>query len=487
MALGCFVSVGRSLEQAVTRVQLAEELGYESCYVTHIAGREALTVLTHYADHTERIRLGTGVTPIYTRVPANMAQTAATVDEISAGRLNLGLGVSHRPVVEGWFGQTIDKPASEMREYVAIVRAILRGEDPPPGEKWQTGFHLSVEPRPDLPIYIAALSPRMLRLAGEIADGVILWLCNPNYIRDVVVPEVTKGREKAGKGLDGFDIVPAVPSALTDDVGAAYATMRRDLLTYFSLPFYRAMIERSGFAADLETFDAAAAKGDGDAMGAAISDDFLGVLTAIGDEDAVRAGIQRYQDAGATSPCVGRSRARTSRRRCASPRLADNRGGPCCSVRFAAGAGRQRRRRAALALLGLHELLDLGHDRRHLALGDARDEAAEGQQRADPARRGDEPPALAHPLLDRLAREADRVRLAIGPRMLSRTRWNAGCSSSAPFDELGADPAEVGHPDVDAVVPSSRRSELPNASTAAFEAPYGAMTGKTFGIGRARR
>src|SRR5687767_1787071 len=192
MGVGTFVSVGRSLDQAVERVKLAEDLGYESVFVTHISARDSLTVLAHYAAHTSRIRLGTGVTPIYTRVPANMAQTAATVDEISGGRLNLGLGVSHRPVVEGWFGQTIDKPVSEMREYVAIVRAILRGEDPPPGEKWRTGFHLGMEPRPDLPIYVAALSPKMLQLAGEIADGVVLWLCNPNYIRDVVVPEVTR-------------------------------------------------------------------------------------------------------------------------------------------------------------------------------------------------------------------------------------------------------------------------------------------------------
>ncbi|HEX2084917.1 MAG TPA: LLM class flavin-dependent oxidoreductase, partial [Solirubrobacteraceae bacterium] len=138
MALGCFVSVGRSLEQAVARVRLAEELGYEAVYVTHIAGRESLTVLTHYAAHTERVRLGTGVVPIYTRTPATMAQTAATIDELSGGRLNLGVGVSHRPVVEGWHGQTIDKPVSEMREYVGIVRAILRGEEPPAGEKWRT-------------------------------------------------------------------------------------------------------------------------------------------------------------------------------------------------------------------------------------------------------------------------------------------------------------------------------------------------------------
>lgn len=306
MAVGAFVSTGRSIESAVARVRLAESLGYESVYVTHIAGRESLTVLTIYAAATERIRLGTGVVPIYTRTPATMAQTAATIDEFSGGRLTLGLGVSHRPVVEGWHGQTIDKPASEMREYASIVRAILRGEDPPAGEKWDTGFHLvGVEPRPALPIYIAALSPRMLRLAGEIADGVILWLCNPNYIRDVVVPEVTAGRTLAGKPLEGFDIVAAVPSALVADPEQAFAAQRPDLVPYFGLPFYRAMLERSGFGADLEAFDAAAGTGDGSAMAAAVSDEFLSILTAVGDEAGVRAGVQRYLDAGATSPCVG--------------------------------------------------------------------------------------------------------------------------------------------------------------------------------------
>src|SRR4051812_15231958 len=211
MGAGCFVSTGRSLDAAVERVKLAEELGYEAVYVTHIAGREPLTVLTAYALATERIRIGTGVTPIYTRAPASMAQTAVTLDELSGGRLNLGIGVSHRPVVEGWFGQTIDRPVAEMREYAGIVRAIARGEEPPASEKWPTGFRLmGVGARPALRIYIAALSPGMLRLAGEIADGVILWLCNPNYIRDVVVPEVTKGRERAGLGLERFDVVAAV-------------------------------------------------------------------------------------------------------------------------------------------------------------------------------------------------------------------------------------------------------------------------------------
>jgi alkanesulfonate monooxygenase SsuD/methylene tetrahydromethanopterin reductase-like flavin-dependent oxidoreductase (luciferase family) len=305
MALGCFVSSGRSLDQAVERVKLADELGYEAAYVTQIAGRDALTLDTIYALNTSRIRVGTGVVPIYTRTPATMAQQAATIDEASGGRLNLGLGVSHRPVVEGWYGQTIDKPVAEMKEYVTIVRAILRGEDPPPGEKWPTGFRLGMDPRPDLPIYGAALSPGMLRAVGEVCDGVVLWLCNPNYIREVVVPEVTTGRERAGKSLDGFDIVPAVPSAVVEDKTEAFAVMRKDLLTYFSLPFYRAMIDRSGFGTDLEAFDAAAGQGDPEAMGAAISDAFLDHLLAVGDAEGVRAGVARYTDAGATSPCVG--------------------------------------------------------------------------------------------------------------------------------------------------------------------------------------
>ena len=292
------------MDQALERIRLAESLGYESVYVTHLAGRESLTVLTAYAMATERIRVGSGVVPIYSRTPATMAQTAATIDDISAGRFTLGLGVSHRPVVEGWHGQTIDRPAPEMREYLSIVRAILRGEDPPPGEKWRTSFHLAgLHPRPELPIYMAALSPAMLRLAGEIADGVILWLCNPHYIRDVVVPEVTVGRDRAGRTLEGFSIVAAVPGALTDDPGAAYDSMRTELLPYFGLPFYRAMLERSGFGEDIAAYDAAG--GEFDAMRTAISDDFLGVLTAVGDEQAVRAGMARYAEAGAASPCIG--------------------------------------------------------------------------------------------------------------------------------------------------------------------------------------
>ena len=143
----------------------------------------------------------------------------------------------------------------------------------------------------------------MLRLAGEVADGVILWLCNPSYIEQVVAPELAEGARRAGREPGAVDIVAAVPSAVTDDRGPAYEAMRRDLLTYFSLPFYRAMIERSGFAADIEAFDGAG--GDPQAMQSAISDGFLDELTAVGSAEEVRGGVQRYAAAGAGSPCIG--------------------------------------------------------------------------------------------------------------------------------------------------------------------------------------
>jgi alkanesulfonate monooxygenase SsuD/methylene tetrahydromethanopterin reductase-like flavin-dependent oxidoreductase (luciferase family) len=290
LALGSFIGAGKSLDAAYSRVERAEELGYESVYVTHIAARDSITLLTAYAGRTSRVTLGTGVIPIYARSAANMAQSFATLDEVSGGRAIAGFGVSHKPVVEHWYGQSIDKPLVEIREYVEIMRAIWRGESPPASEKFGTAFAFTgYEPlRPDIPVYLAGLSPGMLRLAGEIADGVILWLCNPNYVRDVVVPTVRDGREKAGKPLDGFDIVAAVPSAVTGEPGEVVERMQGELQTYFGLPYYRAMIERSGFDPD-----------------AGPTDDFIRVLAAIGSREEAQASVRAYHEAGATSPCVG--------------------------------------------------------------------------------------------------------------------------------------------------------------------------------------
>ena len=216
--------------------------------------------MTAYALAHERIRVGTGVVPIYTRTPATMAQTAATIDELSGGRLNLGLGVSHRPVVEGWHGQTIDRPVAEMREYVGDRARDPARRGPAGGREVADGLPLAgLDPRPELPIYIAALSPAMLRLAGEIADGVMLWLCNPQL----------HPRRRGPGGARRVASAPARRStastscrrarrALTDDPDVAYAAMRRELIPYFCLPFYRAMIERSGFGEDIAALRRAA-------------------------------------------------------------------------------------------------------------------------------------------------------------------------------------------------------------------------------------
>ena len=304
--IGAFISPGRSLEKTLERVSLADRLGYDAAYTTHIAGRDSMTTLMAYAGASERIRLGTGVVPIFSRTPATMAQSAATIDEYSKGRMVLGLGVSHKITVESWHGQKIDKPVTQMREYAGGVRAILRGEEPPDSERFPTKFaFMGYEARAELPIYIAALSPNMLRLAGEIADGVMLWLCCPSYIRDTVIPAVHAGVEKAGRSSDNFDIVAAVPIALTDDPEAARTTFRQDLIPYASLPFYRAMLESSGFGDEIAAFDAGMAEGDIERAKAGLSDRMLAELAGIGTKDDVHAAVRRYQDAGVTSPCVG--------------------------------------------------------------------------------------------------------------------------------------------------------------------------------------
>jgi alkanesulfonate monooxygenase SsuD/methylene tetrahydromethanopterin reductase-like flavin-dependent oxidoreductase (luciferase family) len=298
MGLGAFIGVGKSLETALQRVEQAERLGYESAYVTDIAARDSVSTLMAYASRSERLLLGTGVMPIYSRTPVTTSRSFATLDEFSGGRAIIGLGVSHRPVVEAWYGQKIESPLREMREYVEIVRAILHNEDPPQGETFGSAFHfMGFEPRPDIPIYIAGLAPGMLRLAGEIADGVVLWLCNPEYIRNTVVPSVAEGRAKAGKSPEGFDIVAAVPSAVTSDPEPAKAQLRSELMPYFSLPFYRKMIDLSGYGDDIAGFDKSGVD--------AISDDFISTLAAIGSADEAIASVRRYADSGATSPCIG--------------------------------------------------------------------------------------------------------------------------------------------------------------------------------------
>jgi alkanesulfonate monooxygenase SsuD/methylene tetrahydromethanopterin reductase-like flavin-dependent oxidoreductase (luciferase family) len=300
MRLSAMMSMAVPYQDIVPHARLAEDLGFDTLVCSHIAGRDSFATLAALATITERIGLASAVAPIYPRSPASMAQAAATVDDISAGRFRLGLGIGHRVTMRDWHGQDIGRPTVEMREYITLVRAMLAGTPPPAGERWATSFvFVGFRPRADIPIWQAALSPAMLRLAGEIADGVVLWACPPQYVRDVVVPHVTAGRSTAGKPIETFQIVASMPAAVGGDRQRVMDGVREELHRYLGLPFYRTMFTAAGFADDLAAYDDAAP--DRSAQKAAISRRLIDSLCAVGGEEDIAAGVDRYQRAGATN------------------------------------------------------------------------------------------------------------------------------------------------------------------------------------------
>ena len=291
--IAVFNPATKTLDQSIARAKLAERLGYESVWVSQLPdARDAALVLAAYAAATERVTIGTGVLPIYTRHPTAMAQMAATLDELSGGRFILGLGVSHKVTVESMWGLHLDSPVEAMREYLTIVRTSLEeGRCGLTGRYFTANWSYSGPRRHDLPIMIAALSPRMLELAGEMADGVVLWMCAPNYIRDHVVPTVKAAREKVGKSLDGFEIVAHVPVCLTTDRGGGQDAFRPTVQRYSNLPFYRKVLDAAGYKSALDEGN--------------INEAMLDDLAGIGDERQVRDAIRRYRDAGLTLPAAG--------------------------------------------------------------------------------------------------------------------------------------------------------------------------------------
>ncbi len=287
----------------VAHAELADHLGYESINCSHISARDSFTTLAGLAAVAGRARLATAVAPIYHRSPASMAQTAATVDDLCGGRFRLGLGTGHRITMSQWHGAQIGRPLAEMREYVSVVRALWSGRAATEGSRWRSQFgFVGFAPRPDIPVYLAALSVGMIRLAAEIADGIVLWACPSSYIRDVVVPEVGAARRAAGRDLAGFDVLAAVPAAATDDVAAAAAGVREELHRYFGLPFYRAMFTTAGYGTDVAAYDTAA--GDRGAQLGAISDRFVFDVCAIGDSPTVSKVLDRYRLAGVSNPMI---------------------------------------------------------------------------------------------------------------------------------------------------------------------------------------
>ena len=252
-------------------------------------------VLAAYAAATTRVGLGNGVVPVYPRHPVAMAQSALTLNEVSGGRFRLGIGVSHKTSMEAMLGLRLVEPLAVMREYVAVLRGALGAGSEFEGRHYRVRWAMAVPTRPPAPpIYLAALSVKMLELAGEIADGVVLWVCPPAYVRDVAVPALERGRRRAGKPLAGFEVVAAVPLAVTDARAAAMAAFRAELKRYLEQPFYRAMMQAAGLGDGVTAFD----------RGGEAPESLADALGGIGDARAARAYVEAYRKAGVTLPAV---------------------------------------------------------------------------------------------------------------------------------------------------------------------------------------
>jgi len=264
-------------------------------WVTHGLGRDSFVVLAAYAAATTRVGLGNGVVPIYPRHPVAMAQAASTLNEVSRGRFRLGIGVSHKSAMEAMLGLSLVEPLAIMREYVAVLRGALGAGSEFAGRHYRVRWSLALPNRPPAPpIYLAALSVKMCELAGEIADGAVLWLCPPAYVRDVAVPAIERGRRRAGKPLAGFEIVAAVPLAVSDDRAAAMTAFRAELKRYVEQPFYRAMMQAAGLGDGVAAFDRTGE----------VPETLAEALGGIGDALAARAYVEAYRKAGVTLPAV---------------------------------------------------------------------------------------------------------------------------------------------------------------------------------------
>jgi alkanesulfonate monooxygenase SsuD/methylene tetrahydromethanopterin reductase-like flavin-dependent oxidoreductase (luciferase family) len=295
MTVAAYLNPGAELGTAVELARAAERLGYDSLWVTHGLGRDSFLVLAAYGAATSRIGLGNGVVPIYPRHPVAMAQAALTLNEVTAHRFRLGIGVSHAASMEDMLGLRVVEPLTAMREYVAVLRGALGEGSDFSGRHYRARWAMAVPRRPPAPpIYLAALSAKMLELAGEIADGVILWLCPPEYVRTVALPAIERGRRRANQPLAGFVIVSAVPLAVTDDRHAALEAFRAELARYAALPFYRAMLQTAGLRAEIAAFDR-----DG-IVPIAMAE----ALGGLGSPDAARAYVEAYRRAGITLPAI---------------------------------------------------------------------------------------------------------------------------------------------------------------------------------------
>jgi F420-dependent oxidoreductase-like protein len=305
--------LGLSSEDQLAIVQEAERLGYDSIWAAEAYGSDAATVLGWLAGQTSRIRLGSGIFQMPARSPAMTAMTAATIDQLSGGRMLLGIGSSGPQVAEGWHGQRFARQLQRTREYVAVVRmALARERLEFSGETLQLplpdgpgkALKLTISPVQDrIPIYLAAIGPKNTALAGEIADGWIPTLFSPEHVSELR-PLLEEGAARSGKSLEGFDIAPTVNVFVTDDLKAARDAMRPFIALYVGgmgsreQNFYNQVVQRYGFEEAAATIQDLYLEGKRDEAMAAIPDELIDTVSLCGPPEVVKERLDVYREAG---------------------------------------------------------------------------------------------------------------------------------------------------------------------------------------------
>jgi F420-dependent oxidoreductase-like protein len=294
-------------------VQEAERLGYDSVWAAEAYGSDAATVLAWLAAGTSKIKLGSAIFQIPARSAAMTAMTAATIDELSGGRMRLGIGSSGPQVAEGWHGQRFAKQLQRTREYVEVVRMALARErvdfhgetlELPLPDGPGKALKLMISPVQErIPIYLAAIGPKNTALAGEIADG---WL--PTFFSPEHVGEFRKllqeGADRATRSLDGFDIAPNVTAYVSDDRELARNLMRPVLALYIGgmgsrkQNFYNSLVQRYGFEEAAKEIQDLYLDGKKAEAGDAIPDELIDLVSLCGPRDFVRERIAAFREAG---------------------------------------------------------------------------------------------------------------------------------------------------------------------------------------------
>lgn len=283
--------------------RLAEAHGFDCAWGGEANNKDPTVMLAAIAAVTERLKVGSAVYHILGRTPATLALQAVGLDELSAGRFLLGIGSSN-PTIARWHGQTMDHPLGRVREYVAVVRAAMRGEKLNFDGKYFSAhnFKMAFKPSPRVvPIYLAAFGPKMTRLAGEISEGVLINMANPSEIRRIV-DEARAGAQEAGKDPMALEIICKIRCSIAHSYGVAREALSHALTYYALADYYRELLSRMGFAAEVEAMRAAWKSGGFHAARKLVSDrmfDALPLIAATSAKEIVEQ-IRPYAAAGAT-------------------------------------------------------------------------------------------------------------------------------------------------------------------------------------------